>query len=69
MQGKIKWFNERKGFGFIECEKGDIFVHYSSIVGKGHKTLNEGDFVSFDLVETTKGLQAKNVVLLNAILV
>lgn len=65
MQGRVKWFNDRKGFGFIEYKDNiDIFVHYSSIVFKGHKTLNEGDIVSFDLVETAKGLQAKNVILI-----
>lgn len=65
MQGRVKWFNDRKGFGFIEYKDNiDIFVHYSSIILKGHKTLNEGDIVSFDLVETAKGLQAKNVVLI-----
>lgn len=65
MQGRVKWFNDRKGFGFIEYKDNiDIFVHYSSIILKGYKTLNEGDIVSFDLVETAKGLQAKNVVLI-----
>ena len=65
MQGRVKWFNDRKGFGFIEYKDNiDIFVHYSSIILKCHKTLNEGDIVSFDLVETSKGLQAKNVVLI-----
>ena len=65
MQGRVKWFNDRKGFGFIEYKDNiDIFVHYSSIILKGHKTLNKGDIVSFDLVETAKGLQAKNVVLI-----
>ena len=62
MQGKVKWFNNEKGFGFIEYkENQDIFVHYSSIIFKGYKTLNENDIVNFDLVETDKGLQAKNV--------
>ena len=66
LQGRVKWFNDRKGFGFIEYKDNiDIFVHYSSILLKGHKTLNEGDIVSFDLVETDKGLQAKNVILIN----
>lgn len=66
MQGRVKWFNDRKGFGFIEFKDNiDIFVHYSSIVSKGYKTLSEGDMVSFDLVETDKGLQAKNVVLVS----
>ena len=65
MQGKVKWFNDEKGFGFIEYKEGiDIFVHYSSIIEKGHKTLNEGDIVSYDIVETDKGYQAKNVSIL-----
>ncbi len=62
MQGTVKWFNDEKGFGFIEYKEGiDIFVHYSSIIEKGHKTLNEGDVVSYEIVETDKGYQAKNV--------
>lgn len=62
MQGKVKWFNDAKGFGFIEYKKDkDIFVHYSSIISKGYKTLKEGDIVSYEIVETDKGLQAKNV--------
>lgn len=62
MQGRVKWFNDEKGFGFIEYKDNqDIFVHYSSIITKGFKTLNENDIVNFDLVETDKGLQAKNV--------
>ncbi len=70
MQGKVKWFNDKKGFGFIEYKDGmDIFVHYSSIILKGYKTLNNGDIVNFDLVETDKGLQAKNVVLVKSVLV
>ncbi len=65
MQGRIKWFNDAKGFGFIEYKEGvDIFVHYSSIISNGYKTLNEGDIVSFEVVETDKGYQAKNVTLL-----
>ncbi len=65
MQGRVKWFNDAKGFGFIEYKEDiDIFVHYSSIILKGHKTLNEGDIVSFEIVETDKGFQAKNVTLL-----
>ncbi len=65
MQGRIKWFNDAKGFGFIEYkERVDIFVHYSSIISNGYKTLNEGDIVSFEVVETDKGYQAKNVTLL-----
>ena len=62
VQWKVKWFNDEKGFGFIEYKDGiDIFVHYSSIIEKGHKTLNEGDIVSYEIVETDKGYQAKNV--------
>ena len=61
--GKVKWFNPRKGYGFIATEDGrDIFVHYSSISGDGYKTLNEGDPVTFDVVEGDKGLRAENVV-------
>lgn len=63
MKGKVKWFNNSKGYGFIENEKGDdIFIHYSAILSTGYKTLVEGQFVEFELVETAKGLQAKNVV-------
>ena len=63
MKGRIKWFNNEKGYGFIEYrENEDIFVHYSAIVKDGYKTLNQGDEVEFNLIETTKGLQAQNVV-------
>ncbi len=63
MKGKVKWFNNEKGYGFIEYhENEDIFVHYSSILSQGYKTLVEGQYVEFELVETDKGLQAKNVV-------
>jgi CspA family cold shock protein len=62
-EGKVKWFNESKGYGFITTEDGgDIFVHYSSIQGNGFKTLVEGDAVSFDIEEGTKGPKAVNVV-------
>jgi CspA family cold shock protein len=61
--GKVKWFNPRKGYGFIATEDGrDVFVHYSSITGDGYKTLSEGDAVTFDVVEGEKGLRAENVV-------
>ena len=61
--GKVKWFNSRKGYGFIAAEDGrDIFVHYSSVSGDGYKTLVEGDSVTFDVVEGDKGLRAENVV-------
>lgn len=60
--GKVKWFNATKGFGFIEREDGsDIFVHYSAINTEGFRTLAEGQEVSFDVVEGDKGLQASNV--------
>ena len=61
--GTVKWFNDSKGFGFLEQEGGDdVFVHFSAIVGEGFKTLAEGDNVTFDLVKGPKGLQAANVV-------
>ena len=60
--GKVKWFDNKKGFGFIAQSSGqDVFVHHSSIVGSGFKTLNEGDDVSFDVVVSDKGLKAQNV--------
>ena len=62
MIGKVKWFNNEKGYGFIEYkENEDIFVHYSAIDQEGYKTLSEGQAVNFDLIETPKGLQAINV--------
>ncbi len=61
--GTVKWFNDSKGFGFLEQEGGeDVFVHFSAIAGEGFKTLAEGDNVTFDLVKGPKGLQAANVV-------
>jgi CspA family cold shock protein len=61
--GKVKWFNDAKGYGFIEQEDGeDVFVHFSSINdGEGFKTLKEGDPVEFEVTQGPKGLQAKNV--------
>ncbi len=61
--GKVKWFNNQKGFGFITPENGngDIFVHYSAIQGDGYKSLNEGDAVTFEIVTGPKGEQAANV--------
>ena len=63
MQGKVKWFNAEKGFGFIVSEETgkDIFVHYSVIVQDGYKTLAEGDLVSYEIKATERGEQAVNV--------
>ncbi len=61
-EGKVKWFNEAKGFGFIEkSDGGDIFVHFSAIQATGFKTLAEGQAVSFDVVQGAKGPAAENV--------
>ena len=63
MKGKVKWFNEKKGFGFIEREDGDdVFVHFSAITGDGFKNLAEGQEVEFDVSDGEKGPQASNVV-------
>lgn len=63
MKGKVKWFNNQKGYGFITREdgSGDVFVHYSAVTGDGYKSLNEGDAVEFDVVESDKGPKAANV--------
>ena len=63
--GTVKWFNERKGFGFISPEEGpDVFAHFSAITGSGFKTLNEGQKVEFDITDGKKGPQAENIVAL-----
>jgi CspA family cold shock protein len=63
--GTVKWFNEAKGFGFIEQESGpDVFAHFSAIVGEGFKTLIEGQKVEFTITQGQKGLQAENIVAL-----
>jgi cold shock protein len=60
--GKVKWFDNKKGFGFIAQESGqDVFVHHTAIQGQGFKTLNEGEVVNFEIVESAKGLKAQNV--------
>lgn len=62
MHGKIKWFNNSKGYGFIGQDDGpDVFVHYSAIEGDGYRTLQEGDLVEFDVVQGPKGPQATTV--------
>ena len=62
MQGVVKWFNDSKGFGFIKPDSGaDVFVHYSSIRGDGHRSLAEGDKVEFEVVQGQKGPQANDV--------
>ncbi|MDY6909960.1 MAG: cold-shock protein [Thermodesulfobacteriota bacterium] len=61
-EGRVKWFNDKKGYGFIETENGDdVFVHYSAIEGSGFRSLTEGEKVSFEVEQTSKGPQAVNV--------
>lgn len=67
-EGKVKWFDPKKGFGFISREKDkqkDIFVHFSGIVGNGYRTLNDGEEVTFDIAEGHEGIRAINVVRVN----
>jgi cold shock protein len=69
LKGKVKWFNSNKGYGFIEQENGkDVFVHHTGIQGEGYKSLNEGQPVSFEIVQGPKGPAAGNVVKLDFIL-
>ena len=62
--GKVKWFNDAKGYGFIQRDSGgaDVFVHYRAIRGEGHRSLNEGQQVEFAVIDGQKGLQAEEVV-------
>jgi CspA family cold shock protein len=67
--GKVKWFSNSKGYGFIEQENGgDVFVHYSAIKGDGFKSLDQGDKVQFEVVQGDKGLKASNVVKVGGII-
>lgn len=63
VRGKVKWFNDQKGYGFIEKEdgSGDVFVHYAVIQGDGYKSVKEGEVVEFDVIESDKGPKASNV--------
>ena len=62
-QGTVKWFNNAKGYGFIQAEEGgeDVFVHHTAILAEGYRTLNQGEKVNFEMVQGPKGLQARNV--------
>ena len=61
-KGKVKWFNDQKGYGFIAVDGGkDVFVHHSAVLGEGFKTLREGESVEFDITDGPKGQQAANV--------
>ena len=64
MRGKVKWFNDQKGYGFIAKEdgSGDVFVHFSAVKGEGFKSLAEGDTVEFEVVDSEKGPKAANVI-------
>ncbi|MDY6909461.1 MAG: cold shock domain-containing protein [Thermodesulfobacteriota bacterium] len=62
VEGRVKWFNDKKGYGFIETEShGDVFVHFSAIAGEGYKSLAEMDRVTLDVEQSPKGVQAANV--------
>lgn len=63
LQGTVKWFNNAKGYGFIQAEEGgeDVFVHHTAILAEGFRTLNQGERVNFEVISGPKGLQARNV--------
>ncbi len=63
LQGTVKWFNNAKGYGFLQAEEGgeDVFVHHTAILAEGFRTLNQGDRVNFEVITGPKGLQARNV--------
>lgn len=65
-RGKVKWFDEKKGYGFIVGEQGDVFVHHSGIAGEGFKTLREGEDVEYDMIDGERGPKAQNVVRLSS---
>ena len=64
LTGTVKWFNDAKGFGFIQCESGDVFVHHTAIKAEGFRSLAEGQKVEFDLVQGQKGPAAESVVVI-----
>lgn len=66
MEGTVKWFSAKDGYGFIETEGKDVFVHFSAIEGAGYKSLNKGDKVQFETIEGEKGIQAQNVTVLKS---
>jgi len=63
LKGKVKWFNNQKGYGFLTRDdgSGDVFVHYSAVTGEGYRTLNEGDAVEFEVIDSDRGPKATNV--------
>lgn len=64
LQGKVKWFNQQKGYGFISCERDqNVFIHFADILGQGYRTLQEDETVEFDLVEEDGGLKAANLII------
>ena len=68
MEGTVKWFSAKKGYGFIETQEGkDVFVHYSVIQGDGYKSLNKGDEVKFEVSKAEKGMQARDVEVISAV--